>query len=417
MAALTQAEIQNVLDAWPADDTGLPGSVQVALDSWVALRMEPINTAIAQLNDDPTSAFTTPVGRGYLKSHKVRTLVAHGVAAAAGGPTPVPAELRSMVSAPDAISEKIRRMEEQLQLQRKEIADSRAEIAGLQKVQDAVDADKDVTADYVVNDTVLAATPESFVTHIPLSKKERRSKMHKNQGSFTRYPNKMVLKDSTKNSKDMQKAKKLTLPQYAVEVQKFLDRNDNSTKMAGTCWSHILDMISDVTTNLDTDPDSWYRGDDMLDKLNEVQQCAEAAFTLGLDSSVHMRLSVANRVDEAMGIKHLRVDPLKAGEDDFISNDTYKLVQAEAEKKQNLTWAKQGDFPGSKAGSRFFGGPPQKYPGGGKYKDQHRSGDGGGRGKGRGRGKGGRGKGRGKKDWKDKGGRGSGEGSSGGDPT
>ena len=56
-----------------------------------------------------------------------------------------------------------------------------------------------------------------------------------------------------------------------MEVQKFLDRNDNSTKMAGTCWSHILDMISDVTTNLDTDPDSWYRGDDMLDKLNDVQ--------------------------------------------------------------------------------------------------------------------------------------------------
>ena len=31
MAALTDAEIQTVLDAWPADDAGLPGSVQTAL--------------------------------------------------------------------------------------------------------------------------------------------------------------------------------------------------------------------------------------------------------------------------------------------------------------------------------------------------------------------------------------------------
>ena len=127
-----------------------------------------------------------------------------------------------------------------------------------------------------------------------------------------------------------------------------------------------------------------------------------------MDASVHMRLSVANRVDEAMGIKHLRVDPLKAGEDDFISDDTYKLVQAEAEKKQNLTWAKQGDFPRSKAGNSFFGKPSQKHPRGGKNNNQNKKA--GGRGNGRGRGKGGKGRGKGKA------GRGSGDDPSGGDP-
>jgi hypothetical protein len=75
------------------------------------------------------------------------------------------------------------------------------------------------------------------------------------------------------------------------------------------------------------------------------------SFTFGLGASVHVRLSVAKRVGTAMGIKHLRVDPLKRGEDDFISDDACKLIKAEAEKKQNLTWAKQGDFPRSKAGS------------------------------------------------------------------
>ena len=122
MAALTDAEIQTVLDAWPADDAGLPGSVQTALDSWSGQTMVPISATITQLNDDPPEVFTTPRGRGYLKAHKVRTLVAHGVAVAAGGPTPLPAELRSMVSTPDVISEKIRVMEEQLRMQRQEIA-------------------------------------------------------------------------------------------------------------------------------------------------------------------------------------------------------------------------------------------------------------------------------------------------------
>ena len=323
MAALSEAEIQGVIDAWPADDTGLPASVRTALDAWTALTLGPINTAIRNLNDDPALTWQTPTGRGYLKVHKVRTLVAHGVAAAAGGPTPLPADLRSMTAAPDAISEKIRLMEQQLAAQRDEIAASRLEISGLQRVQDAIDTEKDVTADYVVNDTVAAATPDSFVNHIPLSKKERRQRTHGNQGSFPKYPNKLVLKESTKNSKDMQKAQKLTLPQYAVEVQKFLDRNDHATKMAGTCWSHVLDMTTEVQSSLTSDSDAWYRADDILDRLLVVQNCAEAAFTFGLDASVHMRLSVANRVDTAMGIKHLRVDPLKRGEDDFISDDTY----------------------------------------------------------------------------------------------
>ena len=84
MAALDDAEIQSVLDAWPADDAGLPVSVQAALDSWSALTMNPINTAITILNDDPASVFTTPRGRGYLKMNKVRTLVAHGVAVPGG---------------------------------------------------------------------------------------------------------------------------------------------------------------------------------------------------------------------------------------------------------------------------------------------------------------------------------------------
>ena len=68
MAALTAAEIQTVLDTW--DDDALPASVKLLLGEWTDLTMSAINPAIQALNDDPTSGFTTPGGRGYHKSHK-----------------------------------------------------------------------------------------------------------------------------------------------------------------------------------------------------------------------------------------------------------------------------------------------------------------------------------------------------------
>ena len=56
MLALSEAEIQGVIGAWPSDDAGLPASVQTAVDALTALTMGPINAAIRNLNDDPTSA-------------------------------------------------------------------------------------------------------------------------------------------------------------------------------------------------------------------------------------------------------------------------------------------------------------------------------------------------------------------------
>ena len=80
-----------------------------------------------------------------------------------------------------------------------------------------------------------------------------------------------------------------------------------------------------------------------------------------------MHLNVSNhRVDVAMGIDHLRIDPLKKVQDDFISLDTYKLIEEAAKTKQNLTWAKKGVFPGPQVGS-FSGKPPQRPTGGGGY--------------------------------------------------
>ena len=391
MASLTPAEIQTVLDAWPATDDDLPTTVKTAFDAWFALRMPEINVAVQALTADPASGFTTP-GRRLNKLQKCRALAAHGVETPSGGPAPSPEELRSMLpTSDDAVSAKIRMMEAQL-VQQRDL------IASLVRQQNAIDAERDVTADYEIHEKVLSAVPATFLDHDPLSKKERRKIMRDHQGLYPdgKWPNKLALKTSTKTSKDMQKAQKLTLPQYATEVSKFAARNDFTTKMAGTAWSRALDMKSDLESSLDSDPDAWYRADEILEQVLEVAACTEGAFTLGLDMSVNMRLNVANRVDIAMGINHLRVDPFKKETDDFISADTYKLVEKEAKERQNLTWAKQGHFAGSRAG-HFFGQPTQKSPG--PARTARRKGGGqGSRGRGsRGRGgNGGRGRGRGR---------------------
>ena len=67
MASLTPAEIQTVLDAWPATDDDLPTTVKTAFDAWFALRMPEINVAVQALTADPASGFTTP-GRRLNKS-------------------------------------------------------------------------------------------------------------------------------------------------------------------------------------------------------------------------------------------------------------------------------------------------------------------------------------------------------------
>ena len=402
--SMTDAEIQQVLGAWPIDNTGLPATVQALFDAWSGLRMVDINAAVRTLHDEPNSGFTRPSAVGFTKLRKCRTLNAYGVSCGAI-PAPSDSDIRSIVSssAPvvgdggsDAIAEKFRKPEEKL-------SEAQGKIATLVRQQAAIEDNNDVTADYEVHDDVLQAVPASFVSSNPLSTKERQALLRNHAGSYPedKWPPKLVMKDSTKNSKEMQKAKKYTLPQFATEVSSFMLWNDRSTKMSGTVWSRVLDLQTDAQAELDSNPDGWFRADDLVHQLDEVRQCAEAAFRLSMDVSASMRLNVAKKVDVAMGIDHLRVDPVKKRADDFISDETYKLVEAEAKKKQNLAWAQQGHFPGSRAGD-FSRRPPSKSAGGGgRSSSRGGNGNGGrssnhsgrGRGRGRGRGKGDKGRG------------------------
>ena len=151
--------------------------------------------------------------------------------------------------------------------------------------------ERDVTADYEINSVVLAEVPKSFVTLDPLSKKERRTILREHRGvcPIDRWPNKLVLKQFTKQSKDVQNAKKFTLVENAGEASKFLEKNDCSTKMAGTTWSRLLDVQAGLSTNLENDLGAWHRADDVLHQLEEVVQCAEGTFRFSLDCALAVR--------------------------------------------------------------------------------------------------------------------------------
>jgi hypothetical protein len=122
MAALSSAEMQQALDAWPVDLDALPASVRAACDLWARLRLPAIDLAIRNLDANPNRGFTAPGGR-FPKSHKHWALTVHGTATAGGGPTPSPSDLRSLLpTTPDVVSDKLRSLEAQLLQQSSTIA-------------------------------------------------------------------------------------------------------------------------------------------------------------------------------------------------------------------------------------------------------------------------------------------------------
>jgi hypothetical protein len=212
MATLSTAETALVLQHWPDGDANLPASVDAAFKGWKALTLASIDPAIERLNDDSAVGFTTPSpASGFVKATKCRTLAAHGVAPPLGQP-PLILELRSML--PDSSTAGA---DEQIKAQLLEMAErlrkQELTIAALLR-QAAADDKDDVTADYEVNTTVVEALPQSFLALDPLSKKERQRISRESAGTYPvgRWPNSFKMSESTQNCKEMQSAKKMTLP-------------------------------------------------------------------------------------------------------------------------------------------------------------------------------------------------------------
>lgn len=387
MAALTTAEIDSIVAAWPGDDEGLPASIDAALRGWKAQTLTVINPALKRLNDDDGVGYTTPAPSVQVnKPVKCRLLTANGVAPPLGV-NPSIVELRSMLPPAEGSSSVDPDVVRQLNEMAAALKLAEGTIATLVRQTSQHTEDEDVTTEYVIHPAVLAALPTSMVNLHPLTRADRLKIVRGHCGTYPvdRWPNPMKMSDTTRNCKEMQSAKKITLPQYATEISKFMDRVSGATKLVGTAHSRIIDLISELQEQLEFDPEVVFRGADLLDKLTCVETLLEGTMKVSLDTAAVMRLDVAGRVDVAMSIDHLRIDPLKKVSDDFISADTYKLVEEAAKQKQNLTWAKKGVFPGSQIGS-FSGRPPPRTTGGGGYSSN--GGGRGGRGNGGGRGRG-----------------------------
>ena len=368
---LSVIEAQLVCDNWP-ETRDLPPSVLAAHVSWMVEHLPAIDPQIAAfLLAAP--GYTTP-GR-FRKTEKCRLLVANGVPSPHGVRADV-GELRSLLPAAPVVSvdDRLDAMMAQINEQAAALSAAKSTIASLERTQGAED-DADVSADFEVHESVVAALPTSFVTLHPLSRKERQQISRDHCGRFPEgaWPNPLALKDSTKNCKEMQAAKKITLPQYAVEIAKFMEKNGTAAKVVGTAWSRVLDIYGQLDQAIAEEPAIVFRAVDFQSQLQPVLEGLEGAFKSVLDTSACLRKDVGNRVDTAMGIDHLRFDPTKKTSDDFISEDTYKLVEAEAKHKQNMAVAKKGN----QHVGNFLGKPPRNDSRGGK---------GNGRGGGRGRG-------------------------------
>ena len=173
MAALTAAEIDQIVAAWPDDDAELPASVLSAFRGWMTQTLAVINPALARLNDDETVGWTTPAPAvSFNKNPKCRTLTAHGVAPPLGV-TPSVFELRAMLpveEGADNVAPEIRR---QLQEMAAQLRAAEGTIATLVR-QTSTDDNDDVTTEYVIHPTVVGRLPKSFVDLHPLSHAERK---------------------------------------------------------------------------------------------------------------------------------------------------------------------------------------------------------------------------------------------------
>ena len=391
-------DIDSLRASWPEDVSQLPADVQQQYAAWLAesdaTRME----ALRKLGD----ACTRPDGP-YQKTHKARDLVllrspfprrarnkgpplTQAQVAAIGSPVPEPvpmpepAPVPAQASVDQQLAELKRQMEEQSAL----IARQQGVIKHLFDAQSAESSTgREISSSYPIAPEVLDFLGKnddgecSWLRVMPLARKDRNLLMHEHSGKYDTFPPELDLIESTRTRKDVQSTK-ITLQQFAQEnVSKFMMRNEQTIRMCGTTYSRVLEMrkkVEDQIAEDQVDQDqTLIPAEDIVSFLKVVEGASSTSLQLAVDTQTHMRLAVSSKVERAMGVAHLRQDPFKKKKEDFISPDTYKLIEEAAKRKQNLTWAqsalKKGVAVGSQLGTGLsHGGPPRKTSGAGKKK-------------------------------------------------
>jgi len=407
----TTFDIDEARGRWPSDASELPADAQAAFAVWSQAPATAVKAALER--DD---AWRRPgAGISYRKLDKARDLVLLR--------TPFPRNVRTDGARP-LTAERVARIgivteedtndddddrqtssvEDQLAEMRRTQADLQdtinsqaATIQQLFKAQHVEHTEGDLSSTYEVIDEVLAKigfdeTKKvcSWMNILPMTLQERKLMMREHGGTFSLFPPELDMLETTKMRSEVKKAN-LTLLEFASkEVSRYMQRNSLTIKMAGTALSRVVEMrrrLSECVVSVD-DEDAVPISD-VLNFLEVLEGATNCTMELAVDTQIHLRLAVSRRIETALGVGHLRKDPLKKAKGDFLPPDTYEIIADAAQKKEDLSWAQ--NRLSSLKNSSSHGGPSQKSTGGGNNRgafSQYKKATGGNRGRGRGRGNG-----------------------------
>ena len=146
-------------------------------------------------------------------------------------------------------------------------------------------------------------------------------------------------------------------------------RNAHTVKMTGTVYSRIIEMREELEARRAED-DSFKEDllvplEDILSFLSTLEEAASGAMDIAIDNQTLMRTAVSRRLEEAIGVAHLRPEAGKKAREDFLSSETLSLIEAAATRSEDLSWAAEGQKR-LKNQRSSHGYRSQKTPGSGK---------------------------------------------------
>jgi hypothetical protein len=389
---------------WPASPNDLPEAALAVFAAWSRATEETIRKA---LEEEVGRGFVQPQGH-YPKDHKCRDLTLlrsplprplrlAGARSALSkrqladigtttGPTespPIedPALSAGSVTPGSSTEERVDLLQSMLnqclntmKVQQDQIGQHKATIDQLFQAQLADPEDVQTSA-YVVGEMVLRKLGQgsdgsySWARIKALPRNERNFILRTHSGTFSGFPPDLDLVTATKALKEVQSAK-ISLSTFATqEVAKYMMRNAHTVKMTGTVYSRIIEMREDLEARRAED-DSYKEDllvpmEDILDFLATLEDAASGAMDIAIDNQTLMRTAVSRRLEEAIGVAHLRPETGKKAREDFLSAETLSLIEAAATRSEDLSWAAEGQKR-LKNQRSSHGHRSQKTPGSGR---------------------------------------------------
>jgi hypothetical protein len=123
-------------------------------------------------------------------------------------------------------------------------------------------------------------------------------------------------------------------------------RNAHTIKMTGTVYSRVLEMREELESRRAED-DSFKEDllvpmEDVLSFLATLEEAASGTMGIAIANQSLMRTAVPRRLEEAIGVAHLRPETGKKAREDFLSAETLSLIEAAATRSEDLSWAAEG---------------------------------------------------------------------------